>query len=839
MGFFTKLRNIVTGAFKGAIGVIVGVVTLDLDLIEESVRTIFRDAIAPILKPVFALLGFEGKTIYSTNVITNRLLEGESTFMKSVVNNSIYYDKDLVEEILIATLNGPKANARRYLEYGESTYIDGLPEVVASSFIIATPSAQLVLEAIEGAPITIVSSALTLPEENDWCKWYLVQNYSFDYATNTAVVSGINWEYDNCTLNPSTLLYTVNLVRTISTTTEVVTHTSIVNVGTEETTTVFDRTTITIDTGTPSELVVTYTDVITSVSVAVSTGSGEVEYIVPYSSVVTYSVETSVLPVEVPQFLLEFYYTIVYYVTSTPTATKLWIYRLEEGTYPSLQTEDVTGATDTMQTLPIITLREEFTSVNADILSERYITSKKILDVLGVIGLDDMIAQIETNPDIATIQDAFILFGAGLYSSDLGTKSYIFNLFQTMSLIPGYDKATFDALSEPDKSKSGFVYAIKEQRYNTTIAFNYAENEYITGSIGAVDTVVFTFDIQPNTEAGTIIIKVPAVPATETEPEIPAVTETSDGLVNSRLIIQYQLNVAQYIEVTIAGLTLATFISTIGDRVNAKIMELVDPTDPLKQAERDNFIIPISYRMLDELPNKEVIQILYAGLHLVIYAELSTDLEYYQTPEFLQFVSIAIKIVALLIVIFSVGTGAPLSAYLLAIGQAILTSVVIGAALNLIIRSGGSDLAKILAFIAVLYAAEQGGTYLFGSVETTTAEAILKGVNAVSMYVSADTSFKLGELVSSQEEEALRQAVTTADDKAKREESGLYDSEGVIDLLNTRSIAVLNTYETPDQFYERAGTTDVADIVLNYADEYVDNNLDIDNIRPFNSGTLA
>lgn len=756
MGFFSKLGDIIEGAFKSAVSFIKGSITFNFEDILESVQILLRDVVAPILEPVFAVLGIKDKTIHAVEVVTIKLIEGESKFFLDTVISTITNNRDLTEELVLANITGPISTARSFLKYGENHYINGLPEVNINSYVVNSVAVKAVLESIENESVNILTTSLSLPNDESWCRWYLVENYGYNYQSNTLVLDSITWEFSSYIFNEETDDFSITLSREVSV--------------------------------------------------------GVTEYMV--------------LPTTAPVYELELYYEITYTLVTNPSETKLWIYKLTEGTYPVLQVQDTAGDTDTLQTLPIVVLREEFVNVNVDKESAKYKTSNKLLNILNVVQLDSLIEQINNNPDIDKIQDAFVLFGANLYTSDINTKSYLFNLFQTISLIPGYDKATFLSLTEPEKSKSGFIYAIKEQRYNTVINFNYAENIRVDGSIGPIDTVELSFNILPNTVAGTEIV---VQEATETEPEV---IEISDGLINSSITLRYQRYENEYIEVEIGGLILSTYINTDGDAVQLKVMELVDPDDPAFADARKNFIIPLSYRMLTELPPREAEQIIYDSLHLVLYAKSSTHLEYYQTPEFFQLINIAIKIAAIVITIISLGSASSISTALWALGEQLLIQVALDVTLREILKHGLSDELKALAILAYVYAASTLAGADFGDLFSNLADTLLLSISAISTALQIDTSLQAKDLIKEQQRANERALETTQElNKAKKELTldTLFDSE-VLLFSNTKP--VLDIYSTPQQFYNRCLTTNVAPLVLSYPRTYVNNKLNLNNIRP-------
>jgi len=798
-------------------------VTYDFDALEESVRTLFRDVIAPVLKPIFELIGIEDETIYSVEVVTSSLVDEEAKYIKTIVTDAVLNSLDIPEELRFAIHTNQRATVRSFLIYGKNHYIDGVPTTTVSEYFTDNEVVVDILEDIEGETLDSISIEFGIPNIDLWCKDYLIDNNSYVISTNTFIIGTTNWKYASAALNGAGTHYTVNVFRDITTTVVVDDYTQVLLDPTEFTDT-WTRTTTTIDNGTPSELSVSYVDT-NYVRTPTSTGGPYTTSFVNVSTVVTPSVESTSSSVQVPIFNSGGYYSAVYAVTSNPTVSKIWFYETAIGTYPELNNSLIAGDEDNLDTLPIVKLREEFVNVNVDKQSELYTSTNNIINRLNLIDLDSLIELIDDNPDIDLIQDAFLMFGINIYATDQYNLRYLFNFFMALSVLPKYDKTAFLTLSATDQSNSSFIYRVDEGRFNIAITGNYIEITEIVGYIGKIGYVESEITINANIEATEADLEARG-DLTQQDPT------DSLGLVTSLYTIRAQLSPTTYTEIEVSGLLLTTYILTEGTSVGIKAVELVDPVTG-DQAAKDNFIIPISYYILSRMSPWETEQIIYDGIKLIIYAEDSQHLEYYETPGFLSAINIIIKIIAIIILIFSLGKASSLSKALWILAEQLLIQIGLTLALKEILRHGLSDEEKLVLLILYTYASVTTGTSGLEQAATFV-DKLLLAVNAISTFVQIDTQNKTKELLEEQAE--FESLATTKQEEIEAAEEWLNNDASIdtFNLLNSRVMPILDVTSTPQEFYTRSLTTNLSPILLSQPSIYVDSLLNLDNIpSPF------
>jgi len=229
----------------------------------------------------------------------------------------------------------------------------------------------------------------------------------------------------------------------------------------------------------------------------------------------------------------------------------------------------------------------------------------------------------------------------------------------------------------------------------------------------------------------------------------------------------------------------------------------------------------------------ETEQIIYDGIKLIIYAEDSQHLEYYETPGFLSAINIIIKIIAIIILIFSLGKASSLSKALWILAEQLLIQIGLTLALKEILRHGLSDEEKLVLLILYTYASVTTGTSGLEQAATFV-DKLLLAVNAISTFVQIDTQNKTKELLEEQAE--FESLATTKQEEIEAAEEWLNNDASIdtFNLLNSRVMPILDVTSTPQEFYTRSLTTNLSPILLSQPSIYVDSLLNLDNIpSPF------
>ena len=388
---------------------------------------------------------------------------------------------------------------------------------------------------------------------------------------------------------------------------------------------------------------------------------------------------------------------VVKYYTPPDTAAdfKFWYYDLASGTYPAID-PDSSIITD-MEMLPIVVLRQEGVSTNSNPSSNLYLKSRLIMQRLG-LDIEEFIDAIEDNPDINSIDDAFLNFAVSPATTDPLVSRVLWESW--------YEIVVTNSLV----SDTGQFRAIWTDRDVNNIT-GWIEHVYTVGNTGVVATV------GEHTHT--------TVASSETTTQDPSGNDVVTE-VPSELIIQFQATATEYDEIKITGIYQASTIATGGIHKVASI--------PI---EDSNFTVPVSWFILETLDEKEQMRLYQNMCRLDIYAIQVTELEFYETAAFFNLLQFAL-------VVISVATGG-LTGFV--IGS--LTAAFIGEIVIIIAElTGNEELAAIIGVVATI-ALSPGG---LSSFDFTSAEALINASQEFSNNMALIENDQMQEMAKDIEE---------------------------------------------------------------------------------------
>lgn len=835
--------------------------TLDLDHLEESTRTYFRDVVATTFAPIFKLLGITDETVYSTALFSSQLALSNGGYFQNVVLNAVQNELNLAEEATYAILTGPKKTSLRF--YTEATrFTSGgnsvVPEVTVTETFANLSVVDPILTSLTGEPIVVNSIFYAVLDVEDplaremVAKQYLYDNdptYIFD--SNLYPAFGTHWGFYGTTLNGGKTAFTIQLFITGGVVFITVESQKDVYLdgGIEYTDSyVITRsrywTATSFDGG-----VEVYTDIVSGpVTTEVTTTGGpyannilvelhSLDVIADQEVIINYP--DNVTPVEVPiANSIEEVYIVSYALVSNQTDVRYWTYYVETGVYPDLDKESIGGDTDNLEAYPVITLREEFVNIDNDEESDAYKTAVRLFKYINNFDLAYILEELEANPDKANIQDAFLYHGLNLYTEDKDSLFYIFGFFLLLSNLPRFTKADWLALPVIERAAAIFALALdqKDGRFNTAITATYMEVTETVGVIGEVghmerevilhpDSTVafnhFTYKFEMyDVATGTMV---------DTGLHASQVSNVQ-GYTNSVYIIRGQMNPTTYGTIEIGSLYSSSYILEVGTKVNVATIPLVNPNTIVDSeiTTKNNFLIPIVAYLIRQIPHLKCERILTDSMHIVIYAEQSIHLEYYETSSFIKAVAIIIKVVALIIFIFSGGFAGGVSSALLEIGKQLLVQFLLRYAISKIVQSNLSDGAKAAAILLVLYYG--GDLSEFVGADWGTLDTILFAIDSVKMALQYDLYIKTEDLL--KEKEEFGELVKSKQEQLKLAKEFLDDdySLDIFLLLNSRTVPVFDTTMDAETFFQKSLLTNLAPLITSQPSTYVASVLNLDNI---------
>ena len=288
--------------------------------------------------------------------------------------------------------------------------------------------------------------------------------------------------------------------------------------------------------------------------------------------------------------------------------------------------------------------------------SDEYKSSKKIAKLMGIDWLDwseTLHSSVAENTPIGDVQDMFLSVAAPMNTTDVVIIEYQYNYWKNM-----FDdlstSVTTGALAGTG-AKVGKAMIIADTTYSNTVSFDAINVVTVTGSIGVIGTYTSEYVNATMWYVGTHYA--------------PSTGRSAYGLSGSPVLpahhaYRYQDTLTTYKEVRVfgAGSTHAfLWFST------------------LARGTDENLVIPIDKTALPNLSSNEREILFGKCFYLVMNMTKVIKTKWYQRGVF----KAVMVVVAIVITVFSVGTGAPLSAYLIALA----TSLAIGAVINIIITA--------------------------------------------------------------------------------------------------------------------------------------------------------
>jgi hypothetical protein len=379
----------------------------------------------------------------------------------------------------------------------------------------------------------------------------------------------------------------------------------------------------------------------------VSNGILEITFIhdVPNPDPQEIPVEYTPIQVSIPSIILDgaIYYHVYYTVTPAngdPAYNRYWIYNVASKIYSSLapnRNEELTGLF-----YPVAALILDKQKIDKTVDAASYTTTNKLLKIVG-IDLEDTLDSIldSDNADLDKMDDAFIIFGLNLNSTEQAALDYIWNHFKYLKDEEANDpqltfrsnKEKFDIWFAGNRQfRAPTVITRFESRINSfserlkvTIEYNYIDvsDTIITSSPNTVGNITKQFIItDPYSKYG--------------RDEFAAESSTYK--------ITKQISDTVKRTYTVKGLRHQTQVTY--NKATNKTLETARDGDK-------GFYIPMSPFILNNLSVKNKSEALYLGVTLVITAIEQTKLKWYQEPTFLSLVQYVFIYIA--IITFDVG----------------------------------------------------------------------------------------------------------------------------------------------------------------------------------------
>ena len=621
-----------------------------------------------------------GKVRTTVNTSVSRVITDDviPNSVEKGVLRALFREGEVVDEVLEELIGSLGARAERLYDWAErGNYVHGMPSGQFANGQTGADEIKAVLDAIEGAPVTL-DYFKHGPPNTLHIGWLALQNdYGYNPATNelatlTGVYGSTAWLHDMRVVIPSSEA----AVQDPSTLAQYgiaakAGYAPSRTLGTDITRAMIKPTVVQVDPAASEE----HLYVIFSRIVAGAESRGD--FIIP-------------LAAEGYDDLKD-YFMVRYIVGGV---AKYWIYEDGLGTYPTLDQlydlpEEPNGTF-----FPFLYYRYEKDSEVDDTSTEAYRDGKKLAKYLGM-DYDAVGEGINENPDIADVEQAMVMFAVPANTVNPLERRYLFTFFENLYNANPVEEQ-FGSQAEIDiygySHDKLYVAApsivIKDSRFKMQIDCEGIYKKLVAGSIGDVGD----YDSGFTTTEKTVTVN--------------DLLTLDFGQVTSPVKLHYfrkQVSTGFYEEIQVLGLKTVFWVfqgwTTLGDDEDAILL------------------IPVDHSITNSwsLPNREI---LYSrSLHYVFNSLIQTKVKWYQTGIF-QVVMIVVMIV---IAFYTWGSTLAEIGALLAAGayvaaaliilEMIVTMLIAQLVFKLVVKLVGVEFAFILAIAAAMYGAygQMGG----------------------------------------------------------------------------------------------------------------------------------
>ena len=720
-------------------------------------------------------------TVVTTSVSVTQLITEVPDVVAESIMNSVLTDKDITSNLLADLNYGFNHNMQRFINYGRQSYINGLPLTALiqgtsvdtkALFTAHIPAATGILVSRLGAPDPFHVVAHYLHTSPDWEMFpSSISTSTFNYVT------GGNFSRN----------YSCRHIATNNT----------YNIDTSQGNYLHQGNNVHVDLLTHD-----------------STSYGNFTLDFPVNYLATYTVYSITYEIPGGNFGLSRFF-------------QHWIYDPKSGLIPELN--DQANATSLTASYPIVPLRLDNENIvdNAD-TAELALSARELLKTINV-DIDDVSTKIAENPDIAELDDAYIMFAADLNSSTDAAITYLYQYFKEVYYSgPRFSQAFWfanesnDNENIPEAANSRNYLMIRDNAVSIDVQFNYVTIEEKNGLIGdpqiAYDSSIIVGDttnsnrIDPNNVIGAISKQI--VLGTEQD------NQDAQWYNNHVIIYRKQLTLVSN------GDTSNTFAELVVHGLQHNITSVAKAGivhRSLADMDDKGFFIPLSHDAVKLLNGVSEIELYQESLVFVAYSIQFTHLSFYEDAAFWEFI-------AFVIIVISLAYGAPelgeaiaagVYATFVYIAEAYFYSIVIGEVFDLLIDAIGGDVALILAAIAFAFAVANGtdGTKYFDLISS---EALMLFATRMTDAVNRDVVDDLLELQA--EIESFETELEDAQDELDEAEKAFLNKTTKIELYALSSpLEYTDFTESPSAFYNRSiHMTNAVDLGRESISGYVD-----------------
>jgi len=373
-------------------------------------------------------------------------------------------------------------------------------------------------------------------------------------------------------------------------------------------------------------------------------------------------------------------YVIVTYYIDEIAEWKYWVYDISSNTYPDVKM--VSSSLSNLEFMPIGILRSN--TVSASVVSVGQENYDGIVGLLGTLDLEfnDIIQQIEANPNIAGISEGFLSFAVNPTDTATVVSKILYEMFYTLVITEAVD----------------FNTTVDNQGYYATFLEQNVKRAVVWSTQNASTTI---FDSGP---IGTYSHTVTNV---------------------NTLTMRKQVSTTSCSTIVLTNMSGIEFILGNGQE-NMSLSKLGD----------DNFSILLSHFSIDSLTPVEQLQLYTLALRMNFYSVQITEVAWYETSAFADLLEIVL-------IVYTLITFDPTKLSLAAFFQVALANYVIISIAIAIISSIDSEFLKVVVAAGAAYLTSQTGS---GSTGMSDPAVITQSVTQFSNMIVADINADILEL---------------------------------------------------------------------------------------------
>ncbi len=184
------------------------------DFVGDVLDFIWKEILSAAMEFIVGLFGIESEDIIHTDVITSRMIDDNMIVSDLIVKIALEEQAasvGIIDRMMQHTQN-VVGKYNTFYRYGDSTYIDGLPDTSMTFISINTEEIHRIISEEQGVSITLISAILSAVGKNAWVSYCLQGSHEYTPYNNTLRCDdGLMYVVANIDYNATTNMYDVHI----------------------------------------------------------------------------------------------------------------------------------------------------------------------------------------------------------------------------------------------------------------------------------------------------------------------------------------------------------------------------------------------------------------------------------------------------------------------------------------------------------------------------------------------------------------------------------------------------------------------------------------------------